>query len=180
LLALSTPSNAITVSTHVFDFGNMETLATTIDSFLDTSTIGISFNKVYLINNAGSLGPLNPIGSASFTLTECISTVNSNITACFYLTNEVVKRYKAKQFKSATELIVVNISSLAGIRAFPTFGLYGTGKAARDMFHKILADEHKDGADGVLVLNYAPGPLDTDMMTEIQAGSGVDKDTQVS
>ena len=146
---------------------------------LHTGNSGISFSKVYLINNAGSLGPLNAIGSTAFTLTECVSTVNANITACFYLTNEVVKRYKAKQFNSATELIVVNISSLAAIQPFPTFGLYGTGKAARDMFHKILAEEHKDGAEGVLVLNYAPGPLDTDMMTEIQSGSGVDKNTQV-
>lgn len=179
LLSLSTATNMITVNTHVFDFGHVDTLSAAIDSLLDTSNTSIVFNKVYLINNAGSMGPLHPIGSEAFKLTECVSIINANISSCFYLTNEVVKRYKAKQFKSASELFVVNISSLAAIQPFLTFGLYGTGKAARDMFHKILAEEHKNGADGIRVLNYAPGPLDTDMSTEILTGSGVDKDTQV-
>jgi sepiapterin reductase len=37
---------------------------------------------------------------------------------------------------------VVNISSLLAIRASKYYGLYCTGKAARDMFHQIIAREY--------------------------------------
>ena len=39
-----------------------------------------------------------------------------------------------------------------------------SGKAARDMFFKVLAAEEKD----ISVLNYAPGPLDTHMFHSLQ------------
>lgn len=34
------------------------------------------------------------------------------------------------------------------------------GKAARDMFFKVVAEEEKD----IRVISYAPGPLDTEMI----------------
>ena len=37
-----------------------------------------------------------------------------------------------------------------------------SGKAARDMLFKTMAEE----SPGVRVLNYAPGPLDTDMQLQ--------------
>jgi sepiapterin reductase len=44
------------------------------------------------------------------------------------------------------------------------------------MFHRVLAEEHK--GDGIRVLNYAPGPLDTDMQTEIRECPTLHKETQ--
>ena len=47
------------------------------------------------------------------------------------------------------------------------------------MFHQTLAAEQKDKAT-FRVLNYAPGPLDTDMQREIREGPNVDPTTQAS
>ncbi len=82
-------------------------------------------------------------------------------------------------FPSATELVIINISSLAGIQPFASCGIYSMGKAAREMFHKVLAEEHKVKNSGVKVLNYAPGPLDTDMQKQIREGPDVDPATKV-
>ena len=45
------------------------------------------------------------------------------------------------------------------------------------MFHKVVAAEQKDQPNFTLV-NYAPGPLDTDMQKEIREGANVDPATQ--
>lgn len=42
--------------------------------------------------------------------------------------------------------------------------LYFTGKAARDMYMQVLAQERSN----LRVLNYAPGPLSTEMYCEIR------------
>lgn len=85
-----------------------------------------------------------------------------------------------KNYTAANQLIIVNVSTLAAIQAFPSFGIYCMAKAAREMFHKVLAEEQKSTPEnGIKVLNYAPGPLDTDMQTQIREGEQVDKATQV-
>lgn len=40
-----------------------------------------------------------------------------------------------------------------------------SGKAARDMFFRVVAEE----CLSVRFLNYAPGPMETDMLEEIQS-----------
>ncbi len=79
----------------------------------------------------------------------------------------------------------MNISSLAAIKAFDSKSLYCAGKAARDMYHTTLAEElnkkyaaFPDIKRRVSVLNYAPGPLDTNMQKEIREAPTVDKDLQ--
>jgi len=52
------------------------------------------------------------------------------------------------------------------------------GKAARNMLHQVIAEEHKDDNSGIKVLNYAPGPLDTDMQREIREAPLLDRETQ--
>lgn len=49
----------------------------------------------------------------------------------------------------------------------PSYCLIVSGKAARDMFFKVMALENPD----VNVLNYAPGPLETDMFNCIRETS---------
>jgi NAD(P)-dependent dehydrogenase (short-subunit alcohol dehydrogenase family) len=110
-----------------------------------------------------------------------IENFQSNVTSTCYLTSQLLYKYKEKQYdinnNIVTELIIVNISSLAAIQPFSTWGLYCTGKAARDMFFSTIAAENRNGT--VSVLNYAPGPLDTDMQTEIRDAPLLDKDIKV-
>merc|ERR1719309_537652 len=57
---------------------------------------------------------------------------------------------------------VVNITSLAGIEPCITWGLYCATKAAREMLMKVFAKENPS----VNVLQYSPGPVDTDMQLQ--------------
>lgn len=77
-------------------------------------------------------------------------------------------------------LDVVNVSSLAAIKAFETWGVYCIGKAARDMLIQVIAVEvetTKAASNGTIVksLNYAPGPVDTDMQAEIRQTATVEE-----
>ena len=61
-------------------------------------------------------------------------------------------------------------------------GVYCAGKAARDMFHKVLAKEYSEDdskqtteeKQQFKVLNYAPGPCDTEMTDELAESTALD------
>lgn len=70
---------------------------------------------------------------------------------------------------------MVNISSIAAILAVPGWATYCATRAARDMYHSVLAEEQKKKAVGeIRVLNYAPGPMDTDMQKTIRDTEAAD------
>ena len=48
------------------------------------------------------------------------------------------------------------------------------------MLYRVIAEENKSEGDTVRVLNYAPGPLDTEMQREIRESPSAHKETQVS
>jgi NAD(P)-dependent dehydrogenase (short-subunit alcohol dehydrogenase family) len=48
--------------------------------------------SITFVNNAGSLGPITSVGSEAFTGSELARVLNLNITGCFYLTSEFVRR----------------------------------------------------------------------------------------
>ncbi|XP_053675198.1 sepiapterin reductase-like [Anopheles nili] len=73
------------------------------------------------------------------------------------------------KFAAAPSKLVVNITSKACLAPFPSMTYYCAGKAAREMYFRVLAEE--EAAAGVTVLNYSPGPVDTDMTVDIQANS---------
>lgn len=73
-----------------------------------------------------------------------------------------------KSFVKQNRLFIVNVSSLAAVRAFDMWSVYCTGKAARDHFFRCLLEEYKSVFSNLQVLNYAPGPLDTDMQQAIR------------
>lgn len=85
-----------------------------------------------------------------------------NVTSPFYLMSRFLNAFHN------SKLYVVNVSSKAAIEPNASLSLYCTGKAARDMLHQALAEESKD----IRVLNYAPGPLDTEMFDDILKNSG--------
>ena len=66
----------------------------------------------------------------------------------------------------------MNVSSLAAVTPFKTWGVYCAGKAFRDMYHRTLCLENGH----LKVVNYAPGAMDTDMQGEIRGSEGCDGD----
>lgn len=73
-----------------------------------------------------------------------------NLTSMLCLTSSILKAFPDSPGLSRT---VVNISSLCALQPFKGWGLYCSGKAARDMMFQVLAAEEP----GVRVLSYAPG-----------------------
>ncbi|XP_036982225.2 sepiapterin reductase [Artibeus jamaicensis] len=124
--------------------------------------------RVLLINNAGSLGDV----SKGFVNIADAAEVNSywalNLTSMLCLTSSILKAFPDSPGLSRT---VVNISSLCALQPFKGWTLYCAGKAARDMMFQVLAEEEPS----VRVLNYAPGPLDTDMQ-QLARETSVDED----
>lgn len=59
----------------------------------------------------------------------------------------------------------INISSILAKQPLTTWGNYCGGKSARDAVFRVLAVEHPQA----VVLNYAPGPLDTPMIEGLLA-----------
>ncbi|CAH8615951.1 unnamed protein product [Schistosoma rodhaini] len=65
-------------------------------------------------------------------------------------------------------ITIVNISSLAADQPFPCMSDYCISKAARQMYFKCLPIDNPSLA----ILNYSPGPLNTDMLKELIENHG--------
>ncbi|NP_001120067.1 sepiapterin reductase [Xenopus tropicalis] len=112
--------------------------------------------KLLIINNAGSIGDVSKMFVDFSDPKEVTDYMMFNVSSPLCLTASLLKTFPRRP---DLQRVVVNVSSLAALQPFKSWALYCSGKAARDMIFRVLAEEEKD----VRVLNYAPGPLDTDM-----------------
>lgn len=71
----------------------------------------------------------------------------------------------AKQMMVASFGVIVNVSSIVGVRGFKGLAAYSATKAALDGFTRSLAKEL--GSAGIRVNSLAPGFMDTDMTSEL-------------
>lgn len=118
------------------------------------------YSRVSFVNNAGSL-ILGFTGRHSPSAVELDNYVRLNMTSPNFLSESCVKYLHEKTLKS-NELRIVNVSSLVAIQNFPSWGQYASVKAGREMFHKNIALEWTHDIR-LKVMNYAPGPLDTNV-----------------
>ena len=166
--ALIKRSSCTNLQVRVFpaDLGDMTALEEAIDRLLQTPDSRETYTNAVLINNAASIGDVTKKMTDHTSLQMIRDYCDLNIVSTVFLTSRFHQYFQS----SSTKKTVVNISSLAAIQPMPYTSLYCIGKAARDMSHKILACENEN----VRALNYAPGPLETDMSMEIQEKSGSD------
>ncbi|CAN7996830.1 unnamed protein product [Ixodes hexagonus] len=120
--------------------------------------------RVVLVHNAGTTGDSSKY-AASFDDERVIDDYyRLNLTSVMTLTAAFLQHYGSDSKPSRT---IVNITSLAGIKEFAGLALYCTGKAAREMYMKVVAVENPS----VSVLNYSPGPVDTAMFAQLKTGT---------
>jgi sepiapterin reductase len=193
LQALETHSKLrVTVVIHVLNFGRdalvEEDVAiesplipifshTSMDHFLEMlvdRSLLVDGQDITMIHNAATLGPLRRISTmAAFddsNSKKMDEYWHVNLTCPMYLTSQLLSL-----FPNSNQTIC-NISSLAAIQPFESWSWYASAKSARDMFFSTLAIEYKvsleedDKPRGarIKVLNYAPGPMDTQMQTRIR------------
>lgn len=115
--------------------------------------------KVLLVNNAGSLQPVGPLGTQDG---EAITrSVALNVAAPLLLSNAVVAASPA-----ATERRVLHVSSGVGRRPCAGWSIYCATKAALDHHARTAAT---DQVPGLIIASLAPGVIDTEMQAEIRA-----------
>lgn len=122
-----------------------------------------AFDKIHiLVNNAGYFEP-GDIHTEEDGLLEKM--LNTNLFSVYHLTRKIVPQLKKQQ-----EGLIINISSVAGIKAYPQGGSYSISKFALTGFSQNLRGELKE--DGIKVSTVYPGAT----FSASWDGSGVDEE----
>jgi benzil reductase ((S)-benzoin forming) len=119
-----------------------------------------SVDRYVLINNAGRIGEIKPVGKLN--PGEIQRVLNLNLIAPMILTNAFVKAYGSE----AGSKIICNISSGAAHKPLSGWGEYCGSKAGLAMFSRVADEELKES--GIRVFSLAPGIVDTEMQSEIR------------
>jgi sepiapterin reductase len=129
----------------------------------ETYDTAIGYDLAMIVHNVGSIGDVSKSACDIDDYAELESYFSTNVFAPMILNNIVLKLVPQN-----TKKFIVNITSKAAIVAFKSFAFYCPGKAARESFFKVLAEERGD----LLILNYAPGPVETQMTVDAQQKAG--------
>jgi NADP-dependent 3-hydroxy acid dehydrogenase YdfG len=116
-------------------------------------------DRVLLINNAGTLGPVAPAGRQG--AAAIARAVALNVAAPLALTDAVIAATA-----HAAERRIVHISSGAARTPYAGWSIYCATKAALDQHARAVA---LDAPAGTRIVSLAPGVIDTAMQAQIRA-----------
>lgn len=154
---------SLTVLTYVADLSkpNIEEYNGIFKNILNTiDQTDLHFGIIF--HNAGLVGSI--IQTTDLTdLTVWREYYDLNLFSVALLNSAFIKNLQSV----IPQLMSVNITSLCGRAPFTNMAMYGSAKAARELFFKVLAMEEPN----IIVLNYSPGPVDTDMFDNIIEGA---------
>ena len=119
------------IRTVSLDLGAREGIKARCQGVLDIAGSGDNFDHVTLFNNHGSVGDTSKMLAANDDHVELDDYLFLNLTSFQVLTSVFLNSYPGVKHTC------VNISSLCGIKPFPSMGMYCTGKAARLMLYKV-------------------------------------------
>ncbi len=144
----------------------------------DTDRIGPAFKRIHihgqqasrlthtvLINNAGVLDPIAPIGDCDDTLLA--RNIRVNLTAPLVLTRHFF--HFSRPFPGCKW--IVNITSGASRAPYYGWSAYGAAKAGLDMATRAMAMEFSHIDPAFAVCAVAPGTVDTAMQEKIRSCS---------
>jgi NAD(P)-dependent dehydrogenase (short-subunit alcohol dehydrogenase family) len=115
-----------------------------------------------LVNNASALGPSPQPSLAQYPLEELRRVYEVNVLAPLALIQDALPRL-------ASGAAVVNVTSDAGVEAYPGWGGYGSSKAALDHLTAILGAEHPE----LRVYAVDPGDMRTQMHQDAFPGEDI-------
>lgn len=117
--------------------------------------------QYWLINNAGTVTPIAQTHQLDdpYLIADALQL---NIGSVVSLTAVFLTHTPA-----TSDRRVLNISSGAGRKTMPGWGVYGATKAAIDYYTQTLAAEHPS----VRTVSLAPGVIDTDMQADIRSSN---------
>ncbi|KIL52610.1 hypothetical protein KP77_06370 [Jeotgalibacillus alimentarius] len=117
--------------------------------------------RLYLIQNAGTVQPMETVGHMDPSAIETAITLN--YTAPVAWANLAFKLADEYGF----ELVIVNITSGAADKPNHGWSVYGSTKAALNLFTETAALEQGD--QGHTIISYSPSIMDTGMQEEIRS-----------
>lgn len=115
----------------------------------------------YLVNNAGITGIAQTITEVPIEDFDRVFGVN--VRSVFLGLKFVLQQLHAQNSAGS----IVNVSSMAAMKSFPTRALYGASKRAIIGFSNVAAIEN--GSRGIRVNTVLPGSIDTPMSTAVDA-----------
>jgi NAD(P)-dependent dehydrogenase (short-subunit alcohol dehydrogenase family) len=116
-----------------------------------------------LVNNASSIGP-SPMPALDAYPSEALAEVyRINVLAPLHLAQLVLPGMRGRG-----EGAIINVTSDAGVQAYPGWGGYGSSKAALEHLSRVLATELE--GSGVRVYVVDPGDMNTQMHREAEPG----------
>lgn len=119
--------------------------------------------KVVLLNNAGVLGHVTPVGNLDND--KLIQAYKINLISPALLTNQFMNTYK----NSEAEKLIINVSSGAARHTIKSWSTYCSTKSGLEMFARVIMDEQEqNNSNPVKVFSIAPGVVDTEMQDEIR------------
>lgn len=118
-----------------------------------------NFSNCLIFHNVGSLGNLAVETSRMENVEELREYYDLNVFKVISLNTQFLKIFEEVEDR----VIVVNITSLCAIKPMGGMAYYCSGKAAREMYFRVLAEEKKQ----IKVLNYSPGPVETAMIDNV-------------
>ncbi len=116
-----------------------------------------------LVNNASELGPSPMPALEAYPWEELERVFRVNVLAPLHLTQLVLPGMKERGAG-----VIINVSSDAGLEAYPGWGGYGSSKAALEHISRTLAAELEDS--GVRVYAVDPGDMNTEMHRQAEPG----------
>lgn len=154
-----------------FDLADIPTLLKELPQLFSKAN---DYEKVVLINNAGTLGDIGHLGNIENKSIPHL--FDLNVSAPLLLMNQFMHDFKNHEGQK----VIINISSGAGKNAVDGWSGYCASKAALDMASKVAAQETELDGTGFIIKAIAPGVVDTEMQTQIRSTdknsfSGVEK-----
>lgn len=135
-----------------------------LESILHPNTI------LYFINNASTIVPIKKIGTLNDM--DISNSIAVNVQFPVSLINDLLKQF------TKNKMILVNISSGAGINPISHWSLYGAAKAYIDMFFKVLEIENENNNFSFFTID--PGVINTGMQEYIREINFPKKDYFIS
>lgn len=116
-----------------------------------------------LINNASALGPSPMPSLETYPLDQLLVVFQVNVLAPLHLAQLVLPGMRERRSG-----VIINVTSDAGVNAYPGWGGYGASKAALEHLSRTLAAELE--GSGVRVYVVDPGDMNTRMHEEAEPG----------
>jgi NAD(P)-dependent dehydrogenase (short-subunit alcohol dehydrogenase family) len=153
-----------TCAVHCGDVQNVK------DAEAMVETAVMKFGKLnILVNNAG----IDPPGTVTeIPIEQWLAVINTNLTGVFYMTRFAIPKMIEQGGGS-----VINLSSLAGVRAIPAMPAYSASKAGLIGFTNASALDY--GPMGIRMNLISPGATATDMLKNQMKGLAESQGTDI-